>query len=476
MTEKEHETAEDRKMTRESGATRTPDAAETVHIEIPSAAAWVLDTLHHAGYDAYIVGGCVRDALLGRVPQDWDITTSASPQQVKSLFRRTVDTGIQHGTVTVLCGSESFEVTTYRIDGAYEDGRHPKEVSFTKSLREDLKRRDFTINAMAYAPEEGLIDLYGGVQDLASHVIRAVGIPAERFQEDALRILRAVRFAAQLNFSIEAQTLTAISDFASRLQMISQERIRVELDKLLCSEHPEQFLTLWHTGITAILFPEFDRMMEMPQNNPWHRLNVGQHTMEVVKAIPANSVLRWTALLHDVGKLETRTTDEQGIDHFYRHGARSAEFARRYLRSLRFDNATVDRVTLLVRWHDVHFDGSAKNVRKIMNRVGPKNFPDLLDVKRADALAKSLFAQQQLLPQYEQVEHLYHDIRTEGQCTTLKGLAVSGKDLIDAGMKPGKELGEMLQKLLDLVLDDPNKNQRDILLAEAQRIRKNTAE
>lgn len=444
--------------------------ADSLRIDIPDSAAWILRTLNHAGYEAYVVGGCVRDVLLHRNPEDWDITTSASPQQVKALFRRTVDTGIQHGTVTVLHGGESFEVTTYRIDGTYEDGRHPKEVSFTKSLEEDLKRRDFTINAMAYHPEEGLIDLYGGVRDLRKGIIRAVGVPAERFREDALRILRAVRFSAQLGFSIEPRTLNAVREFAERLRMISRERIRIELDKLLCSDHPEHFLILWDTGITAIIFPEFDRMMQMPQNTPWHRLDVGRHTIEVMKNVPADSVLRWTALLHDVGKIETHTTDERGIDHFYRHGAKSAEFARKYLRDLRFDNATADRITLLVRRHDVRFDGTAKNVRKVMNLIGPENFPALLAIERADALAKSEFAQRQLLPKYNRVEQLYREITAAGQCTTLKELAVTGSDLIEAGMKPGKELGSMLQALLRIVLDHPEKNSRDILLAEAQRI------
>ena len=440
-----------------------------MNIQIPSAAGRILSTLNEAGFEAYVVGGCVRDALLDREPGDWDITTSASPGEVKSLFRRTVDTGIQHGTVTILIGKESYEVTTYRLDGVYEDGRHPKEVTFTRSLAEDLKRRDFTINAMAYHPEEGLVDLFGGMEDLAARKIRAVGVPHDRFHEDALRILRAVRFSAQLNFEIEEETWQAIRDFAPRLQLISHERIRVELDKLLRSDHPEKFLTLYETGITEILFPEFDRMMEMPQNNPYHCYNVGIHTIEVLKAIPAEGILRWTALLHDVGKLSTRTTDEKGIDHFYGHAKESAAFAREFLRNLRFDNHTVDMVTLLVRHHDAWFDGSAKVTRRVMNRVGAENFPYLLDIARADTAAKSAFAQEKLLPKYDQVEERWREICAAGECTSLSGLAVTGRDLIAAGMKPGKELGETLQHLLELVLDDPSLNTKEALLERVRR-------
>ncbi len=436
----------------------------TPSISVPAAAGKILSVLNEAGHEAYVVGGCVRDALLGRTPGDWDITTSASPQEVKALFRRTVDTGIQHGTVTVLLGGGAYEVTTYRLDGAYEDGRHPKEVTFTRSLAEDLRRRDFTINAMAYHPEEGLTDLFGGMDDLRRRLIRAVGVPAERFQEDALRILRAVRFSAQLDFETEKETLAAIRDFAPRLELISQERIRTELDKLLCSDHPEKFLLLRETGITARLFPEFDRMMEMPQNNPWHSYSVGEHTLMVMQNVPAERSLRWAALLHDVGKLFTRTTDENGVDHFYGHAARSAVFAESFLRNLRFDNHTISEVSLLVRWHDSHFEGTPRNTRRVVARVGKEHFPALLAIARADALAKSLYAQEQLLPVYDVAEQQYRDILAAGECTSLGELAISGKDLIAAGMKPGPQIGETLNGLLKLVIDHPEYNTREELL------------
>lgn len=436
-----------------------------MYIEIPIHVDNIIRVLNEAGYEAYAVGGCVRDALLGRVPYDWDITTSASPLEVKELFRRTVDTGLQHGTVTVLLGNDSYEVTTYRVDGTYLDGRHPTEVTFTKSLAEDLKRRDFTINAMAYHPEEGIVDLFDGLGDLDRRIIRAVGDPRERFQEDSLRIMRAVRFSAQLDFEIDPATFGAIREFAPRLELISRERIQVELHKLLKSDHPERFLTLRDTGITAILFPEFDQLFTVPQNTRWHCYDVGTHTMEVLANVPADPILRWSALLHDVGKLTTRTTDDNGRDHFYGHARVSAEFAHRFLRELRFDNHTIDMVTLMVRYHDPFFDGTAGNVRRIMNRVGAENFPMLMELVHADAMAKSSYAQEILFPLHDRVHEIHADIVAQDQCTSLKTLAVSGRDLIAAGITPGPQIGEILNTLLKLVLEQPELNTAEELLS-----------
>lgn len=434
-------------------------------LSVPEHVSDILNTLNDAGYEAYAVGGCVRDALLGREPEDWDITTSARPEQVKALFRRTVDTGIQHGTVTVLIQNSSYEITTYRIDGIYEDGRHPREVSFTSRLAEDLKRRDFTINAMAYHPEEGLVDLYGGVNDLKNKRLRAVGIPEERFQEDSLRILRAVRFAAQLGLCIEEHTRRAIPTFAGRLKLISQERIQTELNKLLKSPHPETFRLLYETGITNIIFPEFDCMMVLAQNNPYHCYTVGEHTLKMLSVIDPDPLLRWSALLHDVGKIRTRFTDEKGIDHFCNHGRESAVMARDFLRDLRFDNATVDAIYLLIRYHDYCFDKTKGNLRKAIHKVGEELFPYLLKIVRADTLAKSEFAIGLLMPEIDCLEELYAEILRDRDCTSLKDLAVNGKDLIAAGMKPGKELGKTLENLLQTVLEHPEKNTRETLLA-----------
>ena len=360
-----------------------------IEIQLPNAVQYIIDTIEQAGFEAYAVGGCVRDSILGRTPDDWDITTSAKPEDIKRIFRHTVDTGIQHGTVTVLIKKECYEVTTYRIDGEYEDSRHPKEVSFTSLLSEDLKRRDFTINAMAYNEARGLVDLFGGREDLKRGIIRCVGDPRERFSEDALRIMRAVRFSAQLGYEIEEQTEAAIKELAHTLSHISVERIQVELVKLLISKHPEYVLKLYELGLTKVFLPEFDIMMDTPQNNPHHLYSVGMHTVKAMKDVPCDRIVRLTVLLHDVGKPATRSTDENGIDHFHGHPNLGAEMAKRILRRMRFDNDTLEKVSLLVLYHDYGNAVSATPAftRKLINKVKLENFPLLLEIKRADILA-----------------------------------------------------------------------------------------
>ena len=271
-------------------------------IDLPEHVQAIIGKLEEAGYEAYAVGGCVRDSLIGRIPGDWDITTSAKPGEVKALFARTVDTGIQHGTVTVLMDKMGYEVTTYRVDGEYEDGRHPREVEFTASLLEDLKRRDFTINAMAYNDRCGIVDIFGGRQDLKDKIIRCVGDAMERFSEDALRILRAVRFSAQLGCTIAESTRQAVSSLAGNLKHISAERIQAELVKLLLSDNPQYLKDAWELGITAVILPEFDAIMKQEQNTPHHCFTVGGHTLKAMELVKPDKVLRLTMLFHDMGK------------------------------------------------------------------------------------------------------------------------------------------------------------------------------
>ena len=436
-----------------------------MQITIPEKANQIIMRLSEAGYEAYVVGGCVRDAILGRRAADWDITTNARPGEVKALFPRTIDTGIQHGTVTVLSGREGFEVTTYRIDGEYQDGRHPSQVIFTPSLTEDLKRRDFTINAMAYNDTEGLIDIFGGMEDLKEGRIRCVGDPKERFTEDGLRILRAVRFSAQLDFEIEDQTREAIREFAPGLSRISAERIQTELVKLLTSDHPETFRILYDTGITSVILPEFDACMETPQNHPHHCCCVGEHTLLALKAIEADKVLRLSALLHDIGKPGTHSRDVQGVDHFYGHGEAGAELAGRILRRLKFDNDTISRVKHLVRFHDYRQIGPGlRGVRRAVFRIGKDFFPDYLKLRRADILAQNPLGQQEKLLELQTVEELYGQILKEQDCLSLKDLAVTGRDLMEAGMEPGPGLGEVLKGLLELVVEHPEYNTKEYLL------------
>lgn len=436
-----------------------------MQITIPEKANQIIMRLSEAGYEAYVVGGCVRDAILDRRAADWDITTNARPGEVKALFPRTIDTGIQHGTVTVLSGREGFEVTTYRIDGEYQDGRHPSQVIFTPSLTEDLKRRDFTINAMAYNDTEGLIDIFGGMEDLKEGRIRCVGDPKERFTEDGLRILRAVRFSAQLDFEIEDQTREAIREFAPGLSRISAERIQTELVKLLTSDHPETFRILYDTGITSVILPEFDACMETPQNHPHHCCCVGEHTLLALKAIEADKVLRLSALLHDIGKPGTHSRDVQGVDHFYGHGEAGAELASRILRRLKFDNDTISRVKHLVRFHDYRQIGPGlRGVRRAVFRIGKDFFPDYLKLRRADILAQNPLGQQEKLLELQTVEELYGQILKEQDCLSLKDLAVTGRDLMEAGMEPGPGLGEVLKGLLELVVEHPEYNTKEYLL------------
>ena len=435
-------------------------------ILLPEKVSRILNTLSAAGFEAFAVGGCVRDAILGRVPGDWDITTNALPEQVKALFRRTVDTGIAHGTVTVMLGSDGFEVTTYRLDGDYSDSRHPDKVTFTASLEEDLKRRDFTINAMAYHPEKGMIDLFGGQEDLQRRIIRCVGDPRERFDEDALRIMRALRFSAQLGFRIEEQTRAAIRAFAPRLQLISRERIHDEFLKLLLSPHPDRLLDLTECGITAQVFPLWDTMLETAQNSPFHQYSVGVHTLKVIEGVPAEPVLRLAAFLHDCGKPACKSTDLGGRDHFYGHAEKSAEIAEDFLKEYRFDNKTIADVLQLIRVHDDHYHGTRENVRREMNRVGQELFPSYLKLILADNLAKSRYALEEFMPRYERFRKLYEEILQEGDPITLKDLAVKGSDLITAGMKPGPAMGETLNRMLDDVLGNPKHNNKEYLLTQ----------
>ncbi|MBQ5559390.1 MAG: CCA tRNA nucleotidyltransferase [Lachnospiraceae bacterium] len=450
-----------------------------MEIQIPDKVDYILNELHANGYEAYAVGGCVRDALLGREPEDWDITTSAKPQQVKELFKRTIDTGIQHGTVTIMLDKDGFEVTTYRIDGSYEDGRHPTEVEFTSDLLEDLRRRDFTINAMAYNKEEGVVDAFDGMGDLKRHIIKCVGNPRERFDEDALRILRAVRFGAQLDFDIEEETRAAVKELVPTLQKISAERIRVELDKLLCSNHPERLMIAKELGITKVVLPEFDEMVETAQNHPHHCFDVGMHSLKAVEHTLAAakkaglskkdySVMAWTALLHDVGKPDCLTVDEEGITHFYKHPAVSKEKAKKILKRLRFDNYTIDLACHLIQYHDVEFSSQKNKMRKLMNKIGVEEMKYLFLLMEGDVLAQSDYKRQEKMDKLQASKALYHEICDAEECVTLKMLAINGGDLLREGFPKGKSMGEILNGLLEAVIEEPKLNEKDTLISLAK--------
>lgn len=429
-------------------------------IELPRKVVLIIKNLQRHGYDAYAVGGCVRDSILNRKPEDWDITTSAKPEQVKRIFRRTVDTGIEHGTVTVLIGKDGFEVTTYRVDGLYEDGRHPKEVTFTSRLEEDLKRRDFTINAMAYNDDERLVDAFGGMRDLNYHLIRCVGDPKERFSEDALRILRAVRFSAQLAFPIEPETAEAIKSLAPNLEKISAERIQAELVKLLVSDHPERIQDACELGITKVVLPEWDDMVGVKQNTPHHKYDVAAHTVHALQNVKNDKVLRLTMLFHDMGKPVMKTTDENGRDHFKGHAIASEQIAKTVMKRLKFDNDTIRKVTKLVAYHDYRMEPTGANVRRAMHEIGVELFPYYLAVRLADTKAQSSYERRGKLENIIQIRELYRNALRNKECVTLKDLAVTGTDLVNLGIAPGKELGTLLNELLDMVIEDPAWNQK----------------
>lgn len=435
-----------------------------MNIIIPADVLDIIKRINDAGYEAYIVGGCVRDYLLSREPADWDITTSATPMQVKALFKRTIDTGLQHGTVTIMMHGVGYEVTTYRIDGEYEDGRHPKEVTYTTELVEDLKRRDFTINAMAYHPDKGLIDEFGGEDDLLKGIVRAVGNPYNRFSEDALRMMRAIRFAAQLGYQIENETFEAIKELAPTLSKVSAERIQVELVKTMCSDHPEDFRLFYETGLTRIFMPEFDQVMECKQHHPHHCYSVGEHILHTLTFVEPAKELRLAMLLHDIAKPSVLTIDEEGITHFYGHPDKSADMARKILRRLKFDNATIHMVEGLVRYHDRRIDNSMVAMRRAVNNIGKDYFPQLFDVKYADTMGQSTYLREEKLKTIADSRALYEQIIARGEPLVIKDLAVTGADLIKAGVEPGKTMGELLKAMLVDVIDEPAHNNKQYLI------------
>lgn len=437
---------------------------------IPEKAEKIIRELMAHGFEAYAVGGCVRDSILGREPGDWDITTSARPEQVKQIFHRTVDTGIEHGTVTVLIDKDAYEVTTYRVDGEYEDHRHPKEVTFTASLEEDLKRRDFTINAMAYNPETGLVDIFEGMQDLERKVIRCVGDSRERFDEDALRILRAIRFSAQLGFEIDEATKNAMTEKAETLKDVSAERIRVELVKLITSAHPEKIAEACRLGLTRVVLPEYDAIVGVEQHTPNHIYDVENHTLKALQVIGDDQTLRLAMLLHDFGKPIVKKHDN-GRDIFYKHPEVSAGIAKEVLKRLKFDNYTIDRVVRLVKWHGLKYYPNEQSVRRALNRVGRDIFEEFIQVQCADIAAKNPKVVPGKLALLLAKEEIYHQIIERGDCFEVKTLAINGRDLIQAGIKPGPLLGAILDRLVELVIDDQSLNTKEALISKALEVK-----
>ena len=439
-------------------------------INIPADANELIHTLQNNGHSAYIVGGCVRDSILGRTPHDWDICTSATPSEMLEIFKdkKIIETGLQHGTVTVVVNGEPYEITTYRIDGIYSDNRRPDAVTFTDKLVEDLRRRDFTINAMAYNDEEGLIDPFNGMEDIKYKKISCVGFAEDRFGEDALRILRAIRFAAQLEFTIMPGTDREIHKQYKNLENISIERINSEFCKIASSDDFCVELLLYK-DVFSLFIPELKDMFDFPQNNPWHIWDVFGHTIHAVEYCDSDDlVVRLAVFFHDFGKPHSYQDGEDGIRHFKGHGKVSADITDSIMKRLRFDNETRNNVVELVYYHDATFEVGKKYVKRWLNKIGEKQFRRLLQVKKADNKAQNLELSSDRIKELSEIEALINEVLQEDECFSLKDLAVNGNYLIGVGYKSGKELGNTLNKLLQLVIDGDCPNEKEKLLQEAE--------
>lgn len=441
-----------------------------IKINIPSDANEIIHTLQNHGHSAYVVGGCVRDSILGRIPHDWDICTSATPNEMLEIFkdRRVIETGLQHGTITIVVNNEPYEVTTYRIDGAYSDNRRPDSVTFTDKLVEDLRRRDFTINAMAYNDDEGLIDPFDGLKDIEWKKIRCVGSAKDRFGEDALRILRAIRFASQLEFVMMPETLYEINQQYKNLENISIERINSEFCKIALSSDFCVQMVLFQ-DVFALFIPELKDMFDFPQNNPYHDYDVYGHTIHAVEHCESGDLtVKLAVFFHDIGKPHSYQDGEDGIRHFKGHGRISAEITDNIMKRLRFDNETRNNVVELVYYHDATFEVGKKYVKRWLNKIGEEQFRRLLEVRKADILGQKPNFEQSRIDKVDNIEQILEEVLQEDECFSLKDLAVDGKDLMDIGYKSGRQLGAALQGLLDCVIGEEVNNNKEELLELAK--------
>lgn len=433
-------------------------------IEMPNEVRIVLDKLKENGYEGYLVGGCVRDSIMNRVPNDWDITTNAKPEQIMDVFENTIPTGLKYGTITVVIDDFNIEVTTYRTDGFYADGRHPDTINFANSLEEDLKRRDFTINAMAYNDEYGLIDLFDGKQDIKEGIIKFIGEPIDRIEEDSLRMLRAVRFCSQLNFRIDYIGFNAILENSWKLIRISKERVSGELNKILLSDRPSIGINcLDQTGLLHSISFELANC-DIPQNNPYHVYGLLKHLMVTTDCIENKLHLRLSALLHDIGKPEVISTDENNIDHFYDHVKASESIARMLLTTLKYDNKTIDKVCKLILYHDRQIGNSELSIKRTLNLLDGDValFKDLIELKIADSLAQNPLYTRERLNHANNILKTLENIIMEEQAFKVKHLKINGFDLIKIGFR-GRQIGEILKVLLEQVMSGRLQNTNEQL-------------
>ena len=439
-------------------------------MEIPESVKKIIRTLESSGCSAYAVGGCVRDKMMGIEPHDWDLCTSALPEQVLSALgsHNVIESGLKHGTVTVKVDGQLYEITTFRTDGEYLDNRRPESVTFVTSVEDDLSRRDFTINAMAYNPKDGLIDLFGGMDDISSKTIRCVGDAEKRFEEDALRILRALRFSSRLGFEIEPGTLEAAKKKAYLLKNISAERIASELLMILDGEYAPRVL-IDQTEILSVILPEIKAMIGFLQYNPHHIYDVWQHTVKVVEYSPHGKVYRLAALMHDIGKPACFTRDEKGIGHFHGHPELSAEMAVKIMKRLKLDNNTISEVREIILYHDRRPPADKKGVRKFISGVGKDRYLSILRLKRADAKAQNPAMLEDKLHYIDELERICEELTENGEEFSLRTLKINGKDLISIGISEGRQIGTVLHYLLDLVVEGTVENDHEVLMQEAKK-------
>ncbi|MBS6451796.1 MAG: HD domain-containing protein [Ruminococcus sp.] len=440
-------------------------------MDMPKNVDTAINLLQSAGFEAYAVGGCVRDSLLGKTPNDWDITTSAKPEDMKSVFAdfHCIDTGIKHGTVTVVIDGEPLEITTFRLDGEYEDNRHPKSVTFTSNLGADLGRRDFTVNAMAYSKKTGTVDLFGGQNDLKNKIIRCVGDPDRRFNEDALRILRALRFASALDFEIEEKTAQSLLKNCALLGNISEERIAKELLKLICGKGAKRILTDFAPVLFEIL-PELQPMYKNSHDNPHHCYDIYEHTLIAVESIDPEPTLRFAMLLHDCGKPAVKKFDENGVAHFYGHQRISAEISAQILARLKVSNKFRDEILFLVSNHDRwELYENTEKMPRYLSKFGLDGVLKLLKVMRADVLAQSPEYRYRL-DQISDAEEIAKNLAAQKPCLSLRELQINGRTLMDIGIPQGRKLGAVLAQLLDEVIDGVTKNTQEALTTRAREI------
>jgi tRNA nucleotidyltransferase (CCA-adding enzyme) len=440
-------------------------------ITISDGAKSILERLNNAGFRSYVAGGAVRDLIMNKMPNDYDIATDAKPDDVKKLFRKTIDTGIKHGTVTVIENGEGYEITTFRKDGAYSDNRHPSEIEYVKDKRIDCLRRDFTINAMMYNPESGLVDFFCGRRDIRKHIIRCVGKPEDRFKEDALRMLRAVRFKAQLGFEIEERTELAIRKYAVLIKKVSKERILDELNKILLSDNPDGVRDLHRLGLLKFILPELERCFGEKQRNKFHIYDVGEHIMQTIKNTPPDLILRWAALLHDTGKPCCSSVDSNGIIHFYGHHRESRRITVDVLHRLHMDSNSIRDIALLVENHDYRVDPSFGAVKRMMSKTGADLFEKLLTLQKADNAAKNPELLPEKLKRIDGGLEIYREVLAKNQPYRVTDLVLNGRDLMEIGYRQGKEIGDTLKALLDEVIIRPELNTRAYLVKRAKEMR-----